>query len=376
MRSQESVDFSRSIGIPIVCAGAEMRKVLETVSKIGREEVPVLLTGETGVGKDVVAQAIHRLSRRTDKDFAVLNCSSLSREMLESQLFGHRKGSFTGAINDYAGIIRSASGGTLFLDEIGDLDLAAQPKLLRFLQYGEVLPIGEPRPFKVDVRLVAATNKDLHDAVDKGSFRSDLLYRINTIRIHIPPLRQRRDEIPHLVDYYLKYYRERSNKMGIVMAGETVSVLTSYHWPGNIRQLNSELQRIVAFADDDDVITPEHLSPEIIFSQGGVYVGRGGFTNQIDVLLQEKRLTLSDALDVFEKALISRALELHSGLISPTARDLGITRRGFKMKLRRFDIKVARREKTAREHYGPDEDEPEEDGSDEQTQNVSSILVS
>jgi len=293
-----------------------------------------------------VAQAIHKMSRRTDKDFAVLNCSSLSREMLESQLFGHRKGSFTGAINDYPGIIRTAGGGTLFLDEIGDLDLAAQPKLLRFLQYGEVLPIGEPRPFKVDVRLVAATNKDLHEAVEQGSFRGDLLYRINTVRIHIPPLRQRRDEIPDLVNHYLKHYLERSKKPGVVMAAETLSVLTSYDWPGNIRQLSSELQRIVAFADDDDVITPEHLSPEIIFSQGGVYVGKTGFVSQIDVLLQEQRMTLSDALDVFEKALISRALELHSGLISPTARDLGITRRGFKMKLRRFDIRAGRREKT------------------------------
>jgi DNA-binding NtrC family response regulator len=345
MRTPELLDFARSVGLPIVCAGTEMRKILQTVARIGKEEVPVLLTGETGVGKDLVAQAIHRMSRRTDRDFAVLNCSSLSREMLESQLFGHRRGSFTGAVSDYAGIIRTASGGTLFLDEIGDLDLAAQPKLLRFLQYGEVLPIGEPRPFKVDVRLVAATNKDLHDEVERGSFRSDLLYRINTIRIHIPPLRQRREEIPHLVDHYLKYYCERAKKPGVVMAAETISALASYDWPGNIRQLSSELQRIVAFADDEDVITPEHLSGEIVNFQGGVYLSKGGLIPQIDSLLQEQRLTLSDALDVFEKALISRALELHAGLISPTARDLGITRRGFKMKLSKFDIKVAKRER-------------------------------
>ena len=210
-RALDSTDLVDILGTPWVCAGVEMRRVLDTVSKISWEDVPVLLTGETGVGKDIVAQAIHKLSRRADQDCAVLNCSALSREMLESQLFGHRRGSFTGAVADYPGVIRTAAGGTLFLDEIGDLDVSVQPKLLRFLQSGEILPIGEPRPFKVDIRLIAATNKDLRQEVEEGRFRTDLFYRISTISIHIPPLRRRRDEMPHLINYYLDRKSTRLN---------------------------------------------------------------------------------------------------------------------------------------------------------------------
>src|SRR5262249_51824642 len=158
-------------------------------------DIPILITGETGVGKDLIAQSIHRLSDRASKHFAVVNCSSLSHETLESQLFGHRRGAFTGATTDFQGILCHANGGTLFLDEIGDLALATQPKLLRFLQSGEVLPLGEVRVSHVDVRLIAATNKDLKAEVEMGRFRSDLYYRINTVTIHVPPLRKRRDEI-------------------------------------------------------------------------------------------------------------------------------------------------------------------------------------
>jgi len=341
-RQANQFPATHDLGIPFIIAGAELQRIFQTAAKIGREEVPVLLTGETGVGKDLIAQAIHQLSHRKDKDFAVLNCSSLSREMLESQLFGHRRGSFTGAITDYPGLLRSVNGGTLFLDEIGELDPLAQPKLLRFLQNGEVLPVGEPRPLKVDVRLVAATNRNLKECVDQGRFREDLFYRINAVSIHIPPLRRRRDEIPHLIDFYLRCYSERSGRSGISITNETLAILQNYEWPGNIRQLSNEIQRIVAFADDEHIVTPEDLSPDIVFSQGGLYVV-GGFINQIDVLLQDRRMKLSEALDLFETALISRALELHSGLISPTARDLGVTRRGLKLKLRRFNIQAMRR---------------------------------
>ena len=220
-----------------------------------------------------------------------------------------------------------------------------QPKLLRFLQSGEVLPIGEPRPFKVDIRLIAATNKDLRQEVDEGRFRTDLFYRISTISINIPPLRRRRAEVPHLINFYLKHYSELSGKDDIVITDETIGILNNYSWPGNIRQLRGEIHRIVLFSESGDLITPDNLSPEIVFSQGGLYLGGGGLMTHIDTLLQDHRFTLSDALGLFEPAFISRALELHSGLISPTARDLGVTRRGFKLKLRKFNITATRRTK-------------------------------
>jgi two-component system response regulator HupR/HoxA len=217
------------------------------------------------------------------------------------------------------------------------MEPSIQPKLLRFLQNGEVLPLGETRSSYVDVRLIAATNKDLQQEVDEGRFRKDLFYRVNALCIHVPPLRQRRDEIPQLIERYLKYYSERAGKERIVITQETLDILTSYEWPGNIRQLCNELRRMVAFAVSGDVITPETLSPDIVSSKGGIYLGKL-LIPQIDVILQEHQLSLSDAVELFEKQLIRRALELHKGLISPTARDLRLTRRGFKLKLKRYNV--------------------------------------
>lgn len=318
-------------------SGIAMNQILQTLKTIRGDDAPVLITGETGVGKELIARAIYKLSQRAGKDFAVINCSSLSREMLESQLFGHRRGSFTGAVENHSGLLRSLNGGTLFMDEIGDMEPSIQPKLLRFLQNGEVLPLGETRPSNVDVRLIAATNKDLGQEVDEGRFRKDLLYRINALCIHVPPLRQRRDEIPQLIDQYIKHYMERSGKEGIVITRETLDILTGYDWPGNIRQLCNEIRRVVAFAVSGDVVTPENLSPDIVSSKGGIYLGKL-LIPQIDVILQEHQLSLSDAVELFEKQLIRRALELHKGLISPTARDLRLTRRGFKLKLKRYNV--------------------------------------
>jgi two-component system response regulator HupR/HoxA len=333
----ELLGTASSTPVPILWSGAAMRQILQTMTTIRTDDAPILITGETGVGKELIAWAIYKLSQRGDKDFAVINCSSLSKEMLESQLFGHRRGSFTGAVANHPGLLRSLNGGTLFMDEIGDMEPSIQPKLLRFLQNGEVLPLGETRSSYVDVRLIAATNKDLQQEVDEGRFRKDLFYRVNALCIHVPPLRQRRDEIPQLIERYLKYYSERAGKERIVITQETLDILTSYEWPGNIRQLCNELRRMVAFAVSGDVITPETLSPDIVSSKGGIYLGKL-LIPQIDVILQEHQLSLSDAVELFEKQLIRRALELHKGLISPTARDLRLTRRGFKLKLKRYNV--------------------------------------
>ncbi|HEY7915229.1 MAG TPA: sigma 54-interacting transcriptional regulator, partial [Blastocatellia bacterium] len=224
----ELLGTASSTPVPILWSGAAMRQILQTMTTIRTDDAPILITGETGVGKELIAWAIYKLSQRGDKDFAVINCSSLSKEMLESQLFGHRRGSFTGAVANHPGLLRSLNGGTLFMDEIGDMEPSIQPKLLRFLQNGEVLPLGETRSSYVDVRLIAATNKDLQQEVDEGRFRKDLFYRVNALCIHVPPLRQRRDEIPQLIERYLMYYSERAGKERIVITQETLDILTSY----------------------------------------------------------------------------------------------------------------------------------------------------
>jgi transcriptional regulator with GAF, ATPase, and Fis domain len=221
------------------------------------------VTGESGTGKELVSRAIHTISNRKDKIFVPFNCTAVPKELAEGHLFGFRKGAFTGAVTDSPGMIRAADGGTLFLDEVGDLPIEVQPKLLRFLQEGEVQPIGEKRPIKVDVRVIAATNMPLEEKVANGSFREDLYYRLNVIRLRVPPLRERRSEIPTIINYYINHYSARFGKRDINVLPQTIDLLMVCNWEGNVRQLCNEIQRIVARAEDGEVITPEHLSPEL-----------------------------------------------------------------------------------------------------------------
>ncbi|HEX4949476.1 MAG TPA: sigma 54-interacting transcriptional regulator, partial [Blastocatellia bacterium] len=246
-----------------VFASPPMRALLADIHKIRSSRVTALITGESGTGKEVVARTIHNLSDRRDKPFVAFNCTIAAPEVVNSQLFGHKKGSFTGAVSDTTGVIQSAHGGTLFLDEIGDLALEVQPKLLRFLQDGEVHRLGDTVPTKVDVRVVAATNADLEAMVAEGKFREDLYYRLNIIRLHLPPLRERREEIPLLLEHFLKLYSQQSHKEGITISPHTMDLLMVYDWPGNVRQLTNEMQRLVAYKDSGDVITERDLSAQI-----------------------------------------------------------------------------------------------------------------
>ena len=198
-----------------ICVSTAMQRVADQIQHLQGNDLTVLVTGESGTGKDLVARAIHAGSLRSGRMFLPYNCTSATRELADSQLFGHRRGSFTGAVADQPGVLRTAVGGTLFLDEVGDLPLDVQPKLLRFLEQGEVLPVGETRPQKVDVRVVAATNADLEQRVSEGKFREDLFYRLSVIRIHVPPLRERREEIPHLSTFFLREASDRLGKPGV-----------------------------------------------------------------------------------------------------------------------------------------------------------------
>jgi hydrogenase-4 transcriptional activator len=314
-----------------VCVSPAMTRVVEQIQRLQGNDLTVLITGESGTGKDLVARAIHAGSPHSSAMFLPYNCTTTTRELADSQLFGHRRGSFTGAVADQPGVIRSAAGGTLFLDEIGDLPLDVQPKLLRFLEQGEVLPVGETRPTRVDVRVVAATNADLEQRVAEGKFREDLFYRLTVIRIHVPTLRERREEIPHLSTLFLREASERLGKPDVRLSAETLDLFDTYAWPGNVRQLRNEVQRAVALAPAGGLVTPEHLSPQLAGMVGEPDAPAAG---------SRRRQSLSTAVERLERDMIQGALERSGGNISATARVLGLTRRGLYLKLRRLGIET------------------------------------
>jgi transcriptional regulator with GAF, ATPase, and Fis domain len=319
-----------------------MTQLVEEVHKIRSSDVTVLVTGESGTGKELVARAIHAISSRRAKVFVPFNCTAVPKELSEGYLFGYRRGAFTGAVSDSQGVIRTAAGGTLFLDEVGDLPLDVQPKLLRFLQEGEIQPLGEQRPSKVDVRIIAATNTDLEDMVAQGRFREDLYYRLNVIRLRVPPLRERRSEIPTIVNYYVNHYSAKFGRKDIQITPQAVDLLMVSDWPGNVRQLCNEIQRTVARAEDGTVITPEQLSPELKrTSSPTTPTSTASIASLPSSSLQGAGGTLADALAEVERRMISDSLRRHGGNISRAARELGLTRRGLYLKLERHELSVS-----------------------------------
>jgi len=317
-----------------------MTQLVEEVHKIRSSDVTVLVTGESGTGKELVARAIHAISSRRAKVFVPFNCTAVPKELSEGYLFGYRRGAFTGAVSDSQGVIRAAAGGTLFLDEIGDLPLDVQPKLLRFLQEGEIQPLGEQRPSKVDVRIIAATNTDLEEMVSQGRFREDLYYRLNVIRLRVPPLRERRSEIPTIVNYYINHYSAKFGRKDIQITPQAVDLLMVSDWPGNVRQLCNEIQRTVARAEDGTVITPEQLSPELQRTSSPTTPSAASVAAIPTAGIQTSG-TLADALAEVERRMIADALRRHGGNISRAARELGLTRRGLYLKLERHDLSAS-----------------------------------
>jgi DNA-binding NtrC family response regulator/tetratricopeptide (TPR) repeat protein len=311
-------------------ASAAMTRVVEQIQRLQGNDLPVLITGESGTGKELVARAIHVGSHRSAATFLPYNCTTTGRDLADSQLFGHRRGSFTGAVSDQPGLVRTAAGGTLFLDEIGDLPIDVQPKLLRFLEQSEIMPIGETKPQRVDVRVLAATNADLEQRVAEGKFREDLYYRLSVIRIHVPPLRERREEIPHLSTFFLREALERLGKPEVNLSSETLDVFSQYWWPGNVRQLKNEIQRAVALSAPGGTIEPAHLSPEIGTTRlpASAAGARGARATP----------NLASAVEQVERDLIQAALDRAGGNISETARSLGLTRRGLYLKIRRLGL--------------------------------------
>jgi hydrogenase-4 transcriptional activator len=318
-----------------LAVSAAMGRLVEQIRRLQGNDLTVLITGESGTGKELVARAIHVGSHRSAANFLPYNCTTTGRDLADSQLFGHRRGAFTGAVSDQPGLVRAASGGTLFLDEIGDLPLDVQPKLLRFLEQSEIMPIGETRPQRVDVRVLAATNADLEQRVAEGKFREDLYYRLSVIRIHVPPLRERREEIPHLTQYFLREASEKLGKPDVRISSEALDVLAMHWWPGNVRQLRNEVQRAVALAGASETIGPLHLSPELTSARlpGSAPTSATGARRP-----GVPGTSLAAAVEQIEREMIQGALDRSGGNLSETARTLGLTRRGLYLKLRRLGI--------------------------------------
>jgi transcriptional regulator with PAS, ATPase and Fis domain len=320
----------------LIYSSERMTKLVNTIRQVASSDVTMLLVGETGVGKELFARAIHQVSQRSEKTFLPFNCGTVARDLLDSQLFGHRRGSFTGAHADAAGVVRSAAGGTLFLDEIGEMPIETQPKLLRFLESGEILPLGEAKPQTVDVRVVAATNANLDQMVADGRFREDLYYRLNVIRINIPPLRDRREEIPALVEHFLDRYGRELQKPMLRVADETLEYLVLYRWPGNVRQLSNELRRMVALAEPGAVLMPAHLSDDIVASRKTMPAGQPprGFSEVMTRIDQP----LAAAVEHIERAAIQRALSITDGNLIEAAKVLGLSRKGLYLKRQRLKL--------------------------------------
>jgi len=311
-----------------------MRDLMNFARRVAKTNVNVLITGESGTGKEILARAVHNFSDRAEKPFVPFNCTAIPRDLLESQLFGHRRGAFTGADRDHPGLIRSAREGTLFLDEVGELGLDLQPKLLRFLESGEISPLGEQGPLTVNVRIIAATNANLEDAVRDGRFREDLYYRLNVVRLSIRPLRERRDEIPGFVNHFVARAAEEFKKGRLNVAEETMERLLLYRWPGNVRQLQNELRRMVALAEPDSTLSPDTISEAIM---GAMPIFRHAPPNgkEIAVPLHDK---LVPTLARIECEMIKAAFREHHGKVDAVAKALGISRKGLYLKRQRLGL--------------------------------------
>ena len=311
-----------------------MRELMDYARRIARTKVNVLITGESGTGKEILARAIHDFSDRAGRPFVPFNCTAIPRDLLESQLFGHRRGAFTGADRDQLGLIRAAREGTLFLDEVGELGLDLQPKLLRFLESGEISPLGEPGSMTIDVRIVAATNSNLEDAVRAGRFREDLFYRLNVVRLCIPPLRERRDEIPGFVNHFVARAADEFKKGHLRVAEETMERFLLYRWPGNVRQLQNEMRRMVALAEPESTLLPHAISEEIL---GALPIFRHTPENggEIAIGLHDK---LTPTIARIECEMIRAALRAHHGKVDAVAKSLGISRKGLYLKRQRLGL--------------------------------------
>jgi DNA-binding NtrC family response regulator len=350
----------------MVAQAASMQPVVRLGQRAAASNIPVLITGESGVGKELLARAIQGASERAGKPFVAVNCGAIPENLVESILFGHVKGAFTGAVDNHAGKFVEASGGTLFLDEVGELPLDMQVKLLRVLQEGEVDPIGAKRPIKVDARIISATNKDLGKLVEAGRFREDLFYRLNVFPIETPPLRERREDIEGLVARFISRFNAEEGRSVRGCAAETLRLLKAFEWPGNVRQLENAVFRAVILCEGewlrpedfpqicprDHAAAPQESEPapaptnESVPAEGAARMG--AYIEAAQRVTAEPVVRIFDegghlrALEAIERDLIELAIEHYAGHMSEIARRLGIGRSTLYRKLREYGLDETR----------------------------------
>lgn len=317
LRQQLSQQFGCS---EFVGVSPQIFKVFEILEKVIPTRSSILILGDSGTGKGLIAEIVHCNSQRKDKPFISINCSAIPENLLESELFGYRKGAFTGAASDKKGLISMADQGTLFLDEIGDMPLSLQAKVLKVLETGEVLPLGDTKAGYVDVRLIAATNKNLEELVKQGKFREDLYYRLNVIEVRIPSLRERKEDIDVLARHFTEKYSRENNKQITGITDEAFEILNRYDWPGNIRELRNVIERAIVLTSSDKIGVDE--LPEKIKVPGGV----------------KKDHTLKDKVDYYEEKIIREALEANSWNKEETARKLGVDLATLYRKIKKLGI--------------------------------------
>lgn len=311
----------------IIAESASMQNVLSTVSRVADTNAPILIRGESGTGKEVIAKVLHFNSARKNKPFIAVNCAALNENLLESELFGHEKGAFTGADRQHKGRFEVANGGTIFLDEIGDVSLATQVKLLRVLQEHQIQRVGGTETINVDVRVIAATNKNLEEAIINKTFREDLFYRLNVISIEIPPLRKRREDIRPLLEYFLLKFSKDHKRKKLNFSKEAWDILLRYDFPGNVREVENIVQHAVILSRND-LITTDDL-PRALHSQGQSAVSRSS----------PSHLSLDEQVEQLEKELIFEALRIHNNNQSKAAQSLGLSERNLRYRLKKWGVK-------------------------------------
>lgn len=325
---RENVEIKKSIleEGEIIGESKIIKNILELIDKVAATDARILITGENGTGKELVARAIHKKSSRKDKPFIEVNCAAIPNELIESELFGHEKGSFTGAVQQRIGKFELANNGTIFLDEIGDMSQQAQAKVLRAIEEGKIERVGGTKNIDVNVRIISATNKDLKEEIEKGNFREDLYHRINVIPIYIPPLRERTEDIPLLVDYFLEQLSQKYNKVKPIFTEDAINLLKSLPWRGNIRELKNIIERVLIIVNKKEI---HRRDIEIIIP---------GEKVTIDGLINESN-SFQEFKDKVEKAFILKQLEINNWNISKTAEILEIQRSHLYNKMKKYGIK-------------------------------------
>ncbi len=311
-----------------------MKKIFKDIQQISGSTSNILITGESGTGKEVIARAVHDSSAIKDKSFIAVNCGAIPDTLVESEMFGHKKGSFTGAVSDKKGFFELADGGTLFLDEIGELPIVVQPKLLRALQEKVIRMVGGTIDKKVDVRLITATNRDLEQMIKVHRFREDLFYRLNVVRIHIPPLRERREDILSFVEYFLKKYSMKLNCPIKTLSDKAIELFQQYDYPGNVRELENLIERVVILSEGDE-IQGQDIAP---FMKQEILTNQDKQNIFSDVSLPERGIDMEAVIGNIEKELLVQALQKTNGMKKPAADLLGLSLRSFRYRLQKYQL--------------------------------------